>query len=58
MAGTDTYAAIKYGPQIINAVNKWGPAVKHCVGGLGMDTMEDEDENPIISSKWLEQHNK
>ena len=37
-------AAIKYGPQVINAVNKWGPAVKHCVGGLcGMDTTEDED---------------
>ena len=39
-------AAIKYGPQVINAVNKWGPAVKHCVGGLcGLDTMEDDEED-------------
>lgn len=38
-------AAIKYGPQIINGVRKWGPAVKHCVSGLcGLDTMDDEDE--------------
>ena len=38
-------AAIKYGPQIINGVRKWGPAVKHCVNGIcGMDTMDDEDE--------------
>ena len=54
-------AAIKYGPQLINAVNKWGPAVKHCVGGLcGLDTMEDEDENDVggfIQNGWNRHNN-
>ena len=35
-------AAIKYGPQAINAVRTWGPAVKHCVGAIcGFDESED-----------------
>ena len=35
-------AAINYGPQVINAVRTWGPAVKHCVGSLcGFDESED-----------------
>ena len=35
-------AAIKYGPQAINAVRTWGPVVKHCVGSIcGFDESED-----------------
>ena len=35
-------AAINYGPQVINAVRTWGPAVKHCVGSIcGFDESED-----------------
>ena len=53
-------AAIKYGPQVINAVNKWGPAVKHCVGGLcGFDTMEDDEENVggFVQNGWNRHNN-
>lgn len=27
-------AAIKYGPGAVNAVNTWGPAVKHCISSM------------------------
>ena len=27
-------AAIKYGPGAINAVNTWGPAIKHCISSM------------------------
>ncbi len=36
-------AAIKYGPQAINAVRTWGPVIKHCVSSMcGGDEMADD----------------
>ena len=36
-------AAIKYGPQAINAVRTWGPVIKHCISSMcGGDEMADD----------------
>ena len=47
-------AAIKYGPQAINAVRTWGPVIKHCVSSMcGGDEMAGFDEEESVG--WDDQ---
>jgi hypothetical protein len=46
-------AAIKYGPQAINAVRTWGPVIKHCVSAMcGGDEMEETVGLSIRQPSW------